>query len=95
MQVRPIGTEFEVCCPPESGSTKTAFTVFVYRVTGYATVAAHPEAKSHQAESIEVVDSRDYEPVCYKVWGRQWMPVPPKECAHLMDEMWQALAASI
>lgn len=90
MPVRPIGSEFEYCFPPSQTSTDVAFTIWRYRVGGYAEVAAF--GGSRVAETLEPISSRRFVPERYVLFFGEYRPVPPPECAELLDAGWQALA---
>lgn len=104
-ELRPIGTEFEFCFPPSRSSTDTTFHIWRYRVVAHDEVAyaavddglkVHGEPWGHRlAERIDPVEVRKFQPTQYVHWLGEYRPVPPPECAELLDAGWQALFAAV
>lgn len=90
MPVRPIGSEFEYCFPPSQTSTDVAFTIWRYRVSGHTQVDAGGGLR--MAETLTPISSRRFVSERYARFFGEWRPVPPPECAALLDAGWQALA---
>jgi hypothetical protein len=101
MSVRPIGTEFDYCFPPDQSSSKCVYTVFRYRVTGHALAQRAmgvnegfdprewtPYGEPYQVEDIEVIDKKEYHPLKWRTMNAKLVPVPPPECAKMLGERW-------
>ena len=99
--LRPVGTEFDYCFPPDSAANKCVYTIFRYRVIGHDWVQRAaglnegfdprdciPYGEPYQAEHVEVIGKEEHAPIEWRPMNGRFVPVPPARCAELLGEKW-------